>query len=123
MIKIQLTGIKYEVDKEVTKYVNRKLGHLDKYLPKNHNAIGMMVEIFRDEGGEPDNRYKVTAVLQVPGNEIVAETATINPHSAVDIVEQKLKLQIRKYKDKHAPSRLRVKEMFTRQKPTDVEPD
>lgn len=112
MIKIQLTGRKYEVDKDLKKYVTRKLGHLDKYLPRKYKAIGMTVEVFRDEGGEPDNKYKVTAVLQVPGNEIVAETATINPHSAVDIVEQKLKLQIRKYKDKHTPRRFRVKEMW-----------
>jgi ribosomal subunit interface protein len=101
--------------------VGKKLGHLDKYLPHAYKAIGMTVEIFRDDSREPANRYKVTAILQVPGSEIVAETSTINPHSAVDIVEQKLKLQIRKYKDKHSPRRVRIKEMFSRQKPE--EPD
>jgi ribosomal subunit interface protein len=123
MIKIQLTGRKYDIDADVKKYVNRKLGHLDKYLPSKHKAIGMTVEIFRDEAGEPDNRYKVTAILQVPGNDIVAETSTINPHSAVDIVEQKLRLQIRKYKDKHAPRRFRVKELLSRQKSTESDED
>ena len=121
MIKIQLTGRKYQIDKDVSKYVGKKLGHLDKYLPHNHKAIGMTVEIFRDEAGQPDNRYKVTAILQVPGNEIVAETSTINPHSAIDIVEQKLRLQIKKYKDKHTPRRVRIKELFSRQKPEETE--
>lgn len=121
MIKIQLTGRKYEIDKDLKKYVTRKLGHLDKYLPRQHRAIGMSVEIFRDPSGKEDNRYKVTAVLEVPGPDIVAETATINPHSAVDIVEQKLKLQIRKYKDKSAPRRFRVKEMWGRLKKTEDE--
>lgn len=112
MIKIQLTGRKYEIDKAMKKYVGKKLGHLDKYLPHSAKAIGMNVEIFRDPSGREDNRYKVTALLQVPGNDILAETATINPHSAVDIVEQKLKLQIRKYKDKHSPKRIRTKELW-----------
>ncbi len=112
MIKIQLTGRKYDIDAELQKYVSKKLGHLDKYLPRSHKAIGMNVEIFRDPSGREDNRYKVKAVLEVPGPDIVAETATINPHSAVDIVEQKLRLQIKKYKDKHAPGRVRSKELW-----------
>jgi putative sigma-54 modulation protein len=114
MIKIQLTGRKLEIDNELKKYVERKLGTLDKYLPRQHKAVGMNVEIFRDPSGKEDNRYKVIAVLEVPKAEIVAETATINAHSAVDIVEQKLKLQIRKYKDKHTPKRNRVKELWSR---------
>lgn len=112
MIKIQLSGRKYEIDDKLRKYTLGKLGHLDKYLPRKHKAIGMNVEIFRDPSGKEDNRYKVTALLEVPGQEIVAETSTINPHSAVDIVEQKLKLQIRKYKDKHSPKRFRVKDQL-----------
>jgi len=112
MIKLQLTGRKYEIDDNLRKYVFRKLGRLDKYMPRQNKAKGMSVEIFRDPSGKEDNRYKVTAVLEVPGPDIVAETATINPHSAVDIVEQKLKLQIRKYKDKHAPKRFRIKDKW-----------
>ena len=112
MIKMQLTGRKYDIDRDVEKYVGKKLGHLDKYLPHNHKAIAINVEIFRDEAASPDNRYKVMAILQVPGNDIVAETSTINPHSAVDIVEQKLRLQIKKYKDKHSPKRIRTKELW-----------
>ncbi len=110
MIKIQLTGRKYDIDTELEKYITKKLGHLDKYLPRTHKAIGMNVEIFRDPSGREDNRYKVKAVLEVPGPDIVAETATINPHSAVDIVEQKLRLQIKKYKDKHSSRRVSIKD-------------
>ena len=114
MINIQLSSRKYEIDDNLRKYVYKKLGKLDKYMPKSNKAIGMAVDIFRDPSGKEDNRYKVTAVLEVPGNDIVAETATINPHSAIDIVEQKLKLQIRKYKDKHSTRRFRVKEMWNK---------
>ncbi|MBI2797898.1 ribosome-associated translation inhibitor RaiA [Candidatus Saccharibacteria bacterium] len=110
MIKIQLSGRQYEIDKNLRKYVETKLGKLDKYMPRAHQAVAMRVEVFRDPSGREDNRYKVTAVLEVPGPDLVAETATINPHSAVDIVEAKLKDQIRRYKDKSVPKRLRIKD-------------
>lgn len=109
MIDIHLTGRKFEIDEELKSYIDRKLGGLDKYLPKGHRNQGMTVEIFKDPSGKEDNRYKIVAVLRVQGPDLVAETATINPHSAVDIVEQKLKIQIRKYKDKSMPKRIGVK--------------
>jgi len=113
MIAIQLSARAYEIDDELRKYVHKKLGRLDKYLPRTHQATGMNVEIFRDPSGKEDNRYKVTAKVSVPGSDIVAETATMNPHSAVDIVEEKLLIQIRKYKDKHTTKRFRVKDLLT----------
>lgn len=112
MIQIQLTGRKYEIDEDLKKYVQKKLGSLDKYLPRGQNNQGMSVEIFRDPSGKEDNRYRVVAVLRVQGPDLVAETATINPHSAIDIVEQKLKTQIRKYKEKNTQRRTRVKDLF-----------
>ena len=114
MIQIQLTGRKYDIDKELKKYVHTKLGHLDRYLPRDHQSQGMSVEVFRDPSGREDNRYKVIVVLKVPGPDIVAETATINPHSAIDIVEQKLKMQIRKYKEKNGHGRVGIKAAFNR---------
>lgn len=119
MIKLQLTGRKYDIDEELTRYTQKRLGSLDKYIPRKHKAQQMHVEIFRDPSGKEDNRYKVTATLHLPETEIVAETATMNPHSAVDIVREKLKLQIRRYKEKHATRRFRIKELFNRAKKED----
>lgn len=120
MIKIQLTSRQYEIDDELKTYTMRKLGRLDRYLPRRHKAKGMRVEIFRDPSGKEDNKYKVKAYLEVPGPDIVADTATLNPYAGVDIVEEKLKLQIRKYKDKHSVKRFRPKEWFSR-RPADTE--
>lgn len=116
MIKLQLTGRKYDIDDELARYTKKRLGSLDKYLPRKHKVKQMQVEVFRDPSGKEDNRYRVKASLHLPENEIVAETATMNPHAAVDIVREKLKLQIRKYKEKHATRRFRIKELFNRAK-------
>lgn len=114
MIQIQLKGRNYEIDRELKKYVTRKLGHLDRYLPHGHASQGMSVEIFKDPSGREGNNYKVVVRLKVPGPDIVAETATINPHSAIDIVEQKLKMQIHKYKDKVQDKKRGLRSVFKR---------
>ena len=111
-VNIQITGRKFEIDEELKGYIDRKLGGLEKYLPRGHKNQGMSVEIFKDPSGKEDNRYKIVVVLRVQGPDLVAETATINPHSAVDIAEQKLKIQIRKYKDKTKPRHIGVKNLI-----------
>ncbi len=116
MIDIQLTSRQYEIDDELRSYISKKLGRLDRYLPRKHKAKGMSVEIFRDPSGKADNKYKVRAHLEVPGPDIIADTATLNPYAGVDIVEEKLKLQIKKYKDKHGVKRIRVKDLFNRRR-------
>lgn len=114
MIKTQLTSRQYEIDDDLRAYTLRKLGRLDRYLPRSAKAKAMQVEIFRDPASNADERYKVKAYLEVPGPDIVADTATLNPYAGIDIVEEKLKIQIRKYKEKHGVKRFRIKEFFGR---------
>lgn len=109
MIQYTISARKLEVDQELTEYIERKLARLDKYFPRTHQPIAMRVELHRDEAAQPDKRYHASVQIEVDGPDMSAETATMNPHSAVDIVEAKLKEQIRKYKDKHSPRRLTLK--------------
>jgi putative sigma-54 modulation protein len=43
-------------------------------------------------------------ILQLPGEAITAKESTMNMFAATDIVQEKLKVQLRKYKDKHGGS-------------------
>ncbi len=114
MIKLQLTGRQYEIDEELERYTKKRLGTLDRYIPRKYKVQKMHVEIFRDPSGKEDNRYRVKANLHLPEQEVIAETAMMNPHAGVDVVREKLKLQIKKYKEKHAVRRFRIKELFNR---------
>ena len=49
------------------------------------------------------NKYKVEVVLNVPDQVIRAEDSTVNVLAAVDIVEQKLATQLKKYKSSRMP--------------------
>lgn len=109
MIDTNFLGRKYQIDEELKDYIGRKLSKLDKYFPRQHQPTSMEVEVERQDAAEPAKRYRVLAKIEVRGLTMVAETSTINPHSAVDVVEAKLKHQIREYKAKSQPRRFTLK--------------
>lgn len=100
---IDITGFKYEVDDATKKYVTKKIGRLDRYLPKHARKSAVaevrLKEVNRDHG----NKYEAEVVLNVPGHTLTATDSTVNMLAAVDIVEAKLIAQLRKYKQNTIP--------------------
>ena len=95
---IQVTGIAYEVDENTRKYVLKRVGHLDRYLPrharKSVSADVKLEQVHHDHG----NKFQVEIILNVPGKVITAKDSTSNILAAVDIVEAKIQSQLRDYK-------------------------
>jgi putative sigma-54 modulation protein len=98
---IAITGVKYDVDDTTHKYVKRKIGRLDRFLPrharKSVSAEVKLKEVNRDHG----NKYEAEIILHVPDKQLTAKDSTMNMLSAVDITEAKIVTQLRKYKDLH----------------------
>jgi len=96
--KIEIAGIHTEADKEISKYVTKKIAKLDVYLPK-HARKSAHVEVKLEES-KLKTRKQCTAevTLFIPGEVITAKETTVNMYAAIDIVEEKLKTQIRRYK-------------------------
>lgn len=113
---IKVTGIAYEVDETTRKYVVKKIGRLDRYLPrharKTASAEVRLREVNRDRG----NKYEVEVFLHVPDKTLTAVDSTVNMLAAVDIVESKLVSQLRKYKQMNIPhiGRRRIMSRFKR---------
>lgn len=99
---MEISGVKYDVDSDLKRYVSKKIGHLERYLPK-HARESAHVEVFLKETNakNKNKQYTCEVVLRVPGETITTKETTINMYAAVDIVETKLKNQLKKYKDKH----------------------
>lgn len=104
MIKdITITGLKYELTDTTKKYVEKKIGSLDKYLPRHARksaSADVKITQINNPGG---NKYEVEVVINVPDKVITAKDSTMNALAAVDIVEAKLNGQIRKYKQTSLP--------------------
>jgi ribosomal subunit interface protein len=97
---IQITGIAYEVDDVTRKYALKKVGRLDRYLPrharKNVSAEVKLEQVDHSYG----NKYQVEVNLRIPGRIINSRDTAANILSAIDIVETKLRGQLRDYKQK-----------------------
>lgn len=95
---LKITGIAYEIDDLTRKYVIKKIGHLDRYLPrparKCSSAEIRLEQVDHDHG----NKYSVEVVINIPGKKITAKDSTGNILAAVDIVEAKLRTQLVGYK-------------------------
>ncbi len=104
MIKnLTITGQKYELTDTTKRYVEKKIGGLDKYLPRHARksaAADVKIRQINNPGG---NKYEVEVIINVPEKVITAKDSTMNVLAAVDIVEAKLNGQIRKYKQSSVP--------------------
>ena len=96
---IDITGIQYNVSDKTQRYVIEKVGKLDRYVPL-HARKSMTAEVkLRQVNLAHGNKYEAEVIVQVPDKTITAKDTTVNMMAAVDIVEAKLVVQLRKYKD------------------------
>ncbi|HVW23649.1 MAG TPA: ribosome-associated translation inhibitor RaiA [Candidatus Saccharimonadales bacterium] len=104
--KFEIRGVHTKVDERLQRYVNRKIGGLDRYLPRAWRPSAH-AEVILKEGKAKDNRHcTCEVVLHVPHETITVRESTLNMYAAVDIVEAKLKQQITKFRDQHASGKL-----------------
>jgi putative sigma-54 modulation protein len=100
---IEITGTRYEVDETTRKYILKKIGRLDRYLPrharKSATADVRLWQINADHG----NKYEAEVILNIPDKRLTSKDSTVNMLAAIDIVEAKLVTQLRKYKEANIP--------------------
>lgn len=104
--KLDITGVHMNVDKKLHDYVVKKIGKLDRYMPR-HARKSVHAEVFLKEQMIKKKKECIAEVtIRMPKGSIIAKESTMNIYAAVDIVEAKLRNQIKKYKDAHSALRL-----------------
>lgn len=104
--KMEIAGVHMEIEPKLHKYVTKKMGAMDKYLPR-HARLSAYLEVFlKEQKIKTNSQYTCEVVLSLPQDVIRISETTMNIYAAVDIVETKLKNQIRKYKDAHSKKRI-----------------
>lgn len=93
-----ITGDKYIVDEATRKYAVRKIGRLDRYIPRHARKTASAEVILREVNRAHGNKYEAEVVMQIPGRKLTASDSTVNMLAAIDIVEAKLASQLHKYK-------------------------
>ena len=104
--KLEVNGVHLDVDKKLHDYTHKKIGKLDKYLPR-HARESAHVEVFLKETMiKKKKQCMCEVVMHLPKETITVKESTMNIFAAVDIVEAKLKNRIKKYKETHSSLRI-----------------
>lgn len=100
---IDITGVRFTLDEATKKYIMKKVGRLDRFLPR-HARKSVKAEVKIEEVNRPDgNKYEAEIILHVPDKTITAKDSTLNAMAAIDIVEAKVAAQLHRYKETLLP--------------------
>ena len=102
---IDITGVQYSPDEAIKKYVTKKIGKLDRFLPRHARKTLKAEVVLKEVNRANGNKYECDVKLTVPGKSLNAKDSTMNMFAAIDIVERKLSDQMRKYKEMSEPAK------------------
>jgi ribosomal subunit interface protein len=122
--KFELKGVHTTIDSNLQKYATKKLATLDRYLPRHHrDAAHAVVELKQASKAREQKKYTCEVTLHLPKGVIHVAESTLNMFAAIDIVETKLKQQIKRYKESHGSGKLsrHLTARFRRQSATSLQ--
>lgn len=102
--KIELSGNNYKISDSFKKYALKRIGKLDKYLPRGSKK-DVVTKIVVTEVDKPHgNKYLISVAMEVLGGKVItAKDECSNVFAGIDILEAKLKGQIRRFKLESTP--------------------
>ena len=104
MIKqLRIIGERAEADEPLKQYITKKVGNLDKYLPRHARRTARAEVMLRQEKSKQTGDDTVEVLLYVPGKRLTAKASAASMYATLDLVEEKLRQQLGKYKDEHSP--------------------
>lgn len=102
---IDITGVHLDIEDDLKKYINKKIGKLDRYVPrKEKDSVRAEVKI-KEANTKKKKQYTCEVIMHLPKDRITIKETTVNKFAAVDIVETKFKNQLKKYKEQHSVMR------------------
>ena len=111
-MKYEIQGKNYDIGGDIRKYIEKMLKSVEKVVPRHAKKTVHATVILREGKSKKPDRFEAEVILHLPHEELVAKERTMNIFAATDIVEEKLKNQIRKYKTKHMEKRVDRKGVF-----------
>ena len=115
--KREITGNKYKVEESFRKYAIKRIGKLDRYLPRGSKKDVIAKIVITEVNRAHGNKYEISAAMEIPGGKVIAaRDESSNVYAGVDIIEAKLMGQIRRYKLETTPhlQKNKLKSLFKR---------
>jgi putative sigma-54 modulation protein len=95
----------YKIDADLSKYIQKKIGKLDKHIKKDYRAEARADVKLKESSGKDGKKCTAEVILHIPGTKLTASESTLNMYAAIDIVEHKLQNQLKREKEKKDPAK------------------
>ncbi len=104
--KLEIRGVHMHIDPKLYAYATKKIGKLDNYISRHARASAHAEVILKEETLKTKKNCICEVLVHLPHDTLTTKESTINMFAAIDIVEAKLKNQLKKYKELHGNPRL-----------------
>ncbi|MCQ2570842.1 MAG: ribosome-associated translation inhibitor RaiA [Candidatus Saccharibacteria bacterium] len=96
---IEISGSNYKVEESFKKYVIKRIGKLDRHLPRDHRKDVIVKVVVTEVNRDHGNKYELSVSMDIPGGKVLAaKDEASNVYAGIDIIEAKLDGQIRRFK-------------------------
>ncbi len=113
-MRVDIDGIHNFEQKNLHRYIVKKIGGLDRFLSRHIKKSAFAEVKIKEQKLRDKKEYMCEVILHLPGEKLTAKESTMNIFAAVDIVEEKVKSQLRKYKSTHSKRRNPIKKILAR---------
>ena len=99
--KLEVRGVHMQVDPKLQTYARKKIGRLDLYISRHARESVHAEVILKEEVIKTKKNCICEVIMHLPHEVLTTKESTVNIYAAIDIVETKLKNQLKKYKETH----------------------
>lgn len=103
---LQISGIHNDLTSEVEAYARKKIGRLDRYVPKKARASARADIKLKQTHAKKKLDCTCEAIVHLPKETITVNETETTMLAAIDVAENKLKIRLKKYKDTHSVNSL-----------------
>lgn len=97
-LNVEISGTNYDITDREQNYITKKCEKLIDYIPRRGRESAFAAVRVTMINQKNDNKYQIDATLTLPDKTLSASDTAPNALAAIDIVEEKLRGQIRRYK-------------------------
>ncbi len=108
-MNLQISGVNTTLTKKQEEYASKKIGLLERYVPqKARDSLKTEVKL-KESKARDKSTCVCEVIMHLPHGSVTVHEKAKTMLAAIDLAEDKLKVQLKKYKDKHAGPRLHRK--------------
>lgn len=104
--KFEISGVHGPTDEKLRKYVTKSVDKLERYIPRKGRESAHVEVKLTEKKGQHDAQCTAEIIMRLPHETLTVRESTMNLFASVDIVEAKLRNQLKKYKETHTNPRL-----------------